>query len=594
MKRRILIGVFLATIIFSLTACKTGKDTEISNDEKVELEKSKTKSEDVLKNMGFVRDSYYGLSYYVPPEDAYYRIECDDEDTRTNPYREWMSISIGKEYYRRGMGWNDMGTDGSGTAILGISYYDKITDIKISDTTVESALKKVSDSFDFADKSRLIENDEMFFYVDYDYFNGDKEEDIIHDNKYYEYCHTYVLIKNTYDIYGVQIKEFRDEEFDDGEKFKSYWTKETWTAFLDTLEYVHKDDFIAEEESSTKEKEEPATARPTNVVKEDNLCNSIEGIVKRIVRSKVEYDTATTNIQNVTRHISDFTDYFVSDYDAQNLKGLPYLGSVIKGIGTKFTVDVTITDSNFDKDGFSYYKGSKAELNAAFDIVVHIWDDHDSSKDFTSNAKIYVTFVSDEYGYWDVKYLSAYNTGLDFTHIDDEDRNIASELLEDTSLSDWKQAYLKYFSQPDTLNFKSYDLVDVNSDGVPEICTDRQVLEGQGLIYVNKDKEVVRIEDIGSCEFRSSCVVINRARLEFGSTCVYKYSSETGNYNKVFSGSYTANISGEDKKYKIDNNECTESEYNLKFESIIDGSNIIDVNTEKYKVDTLLESISKY
>ena len=164
-------------------------------------------------------------------------------------------------------------------------------------------------------------------------------------------------------------------------------------------------------------------------------------------------------------------------------------------------------------------------------------------------------------------------------------------MIED-SLPAWKSAYIEYFNKSDNCNFYSFDLVDINLDGIPEICTDYQQ-GGQGLVYINKNNEVKEIYDAGYCSYGDKDIKTQRSAMEYISTNIYRFDKKSHDYINVFLGDCSIDING-NKKYKIGNIECSEEEYNLKVESNTSSSNHIDVDTTKYKKDTLIQKITDY
>lgn len=179
---------------------------------------------------------------------------------------------------------------------------------------------------------------------------------------------------------------------------------------------------------------------------------------------------------------------------------------------------------------------------------------------------------------------------IKFIYREDEGES-TSKLIED-SLPAWKSAYIEYFNKSDNCNFYSFDLVDINLDGIPEICTDYQQ-GGQGLVYINKNNEVKEIYDAGYCSYGDKDIKTQRSAMEYISTNIYRFDKKSHDYINVFLGDCSIDING-NKKYKIGNIECSEEEYNLKVESNTSSSNHIDVDTTKYKKDTLIQKITDY
>lgn len=208
MKRRILIGVFLATMVVSLAGCSTSKETKTTSGSDVKIEQSNDKSKKLLEDASFTLDSFYGLSYYALPKESYKAIR---ETTRDKEKAKYPSFDEAGDYISRLYRI----IDGDYIDVFALRYYDSINDVKVSSSTIELIMSKLNFYIEGEyDKSNFIETDSMFLYVD-------KEED---DNGFSD---VFIMVKDTYDIYEVYFNDY-----------KHLWTEETYKAVINTLRYV--------------------------------------------------------------------------------------------------------------------------------------------------------------------------------------------------------------------------------------------------------------------------------------------------------------------------------------------------------------------
>lgn len=220
----------------------------------------------------------------------------------------------------------------------------------------------------------------------------------------------YVRSDESIDLYSFNGKEY-------------VCTEQSSIEDIELDSYYKRDDVIAYIEDGTALPEatmEP-TAEPTYTIDEEDLCDKMESLAEDIFQARCGYRIATTNVDNVSRQISGFTSHFVSDYDVQDLKGCPQLGSFVYSRNAdQFSVTASVVKSNFDSDGFTYYEGTDAELNATFNLEFHIWNEHDSSCDDTYDIDMSAIFVLED-GSWKIRLFNVTSLDLDFEHIDDED-----------------------------------------------------------------------------------------------------------------------------------------------------------------------------
>lgn len=232
MKRRILIGVFLATMVASLAGCGTSKETKTTSGNDVKIEQSNDKSKKLLEDASFTLSSFYGLSYYAPPKESYQssrETTRDKEKAKYPAFGEAGSTYVDRRYEFQLDDVND---------ILSVYYFDTINDIKVSRGTTDLILSNLEYYLnnDY-DKSKLTETDSMFIYEDNNSF--------ISDDGYPDFCCVFIMVKDTYDIYKISCRIPTDRKLGkDGLKrfnergLKNCWTEETWNAFVDTLNYV--------------------------------------------------------------------------------------------------------------------------------------------------------------------------------------------------------------------------------------------------------------------------------------------------------------------------------------------------------------------
>lgn len=157
-----------------------------------------------------------------------------------------------------------------------------------------------------------------------------------------------------------------------------------------------------------------------------------------------------------------------------------------------------------------------------------------------------------------------------------------SDVLEAEEASAWKQTYFDYFNEIYDDGYyrwsDSFDLVDINEDGIPEICYRySQGTFEEGLIYINKQNEVKEIEtDIPFlASYYDKCIWFSNPFHEYVMYEVYNYDNETGEYVKSA------------HKQEFDS-------YEQEFDSVTEGCKLADVNTSKYDADKILTIISEY
>lgn len=247
--------------------------------------------------------------------------------------------------------------------------------------------------------------------------------------------------------------------------------------------------------------------------------------------------------------------------------------------GINFSIKrIVLSDSIKRIDGLAYFPNlTKINLPASLESI----------GDYVFEGSPTVTATVDKGSYAET-YCKEHN--IKFEYREDKGES-TSRLLED-SLPAWKTAYIEYFNQSDNCNFYSFNLVDINLDGIPEICTDYQQ-GGQGLVYINKNNEVKEIYDAGYCSYGDKDIKTQRSAMEYISTNIYRFDEKSHDYINVFLGDCSIDING-NKKYKIGNIECSEEEYNSKVESNTSSNSYADIDTAKYKKDTLIKKITDY
>ena len=315
---------------------------------------------------------------------------------------------------------------------------------------------------------------------------------------------------------------------------------------------------------------------PTSIDGHD-ITGIIEGMHKSDVYLQSDENSEYGNINAQVVVIPSPIEYFEPDV-------LTYLSKDIVEVegyrvGANFSVKRIVLPDTITRiyGGSQFPNLTKINLPASLEYI--------SEYVFASNP--YLTATVDKGSYAET-FCKEHN--IKFEYREDEGES-TSKLLED-SLPAWKSAYIEYFNKSDNCNFYSFDLVDINLDGIPEICTDYQQ-GGQGLVYINKNNEVKEIYDAGYCSYGDKDIKTQRSAMEYISANIYRFDKKSHDYINVFLGDCSIDINGK-KKYKIGNIECSEEEYNLNVESNTSSSSHTDVDTTKYKKDTLIQKITDY
>lgn len=184
------------------------------------------------------------------------------------------------------------------------------------------------------------------------------------------------------------------------------------------------------------------------------------------------------------------------------------------------------------------------------------------------------------------------SSSSDFTHIDDEYQNSTNE-ISGNNLPLWKKAYIDYFNQPDNLDFNYYCIEDINSDGVPEIFVDRQVLYGIDVFYVDKSNYVDTINCVSSYSIDDGCILTLTGYGTF-TEAIYKYNPESGMYNRTHEGTYSMGTPDTRESYSVDGVSYESlDDYFSAFNSLYESDKLEKISCTD-KVDTLLSTISDY
>ena len=214
MKRKILVGMMLATMIFSLTGCGSAKE-DVSSGKSVEVTENKSSSNDdskqLLKDAGWVAKIERGLGFYLPNETIY---------TDTDDFEDY-TLTI---YY---VGCYVGCADG-GQNILSI-YSHKLDGTIISEDSIEFLMGQQQNS----DLLELLkETDKIYLY-------GAKNDSnnaclVVYPKGSECYFEIYIS--------GESFDDFEIEDDDDGEitvyEKGRFFTEETYNAFVDTLQYL--------------------------------------------------------------------------------------------------------------------------------------------------------------------------------------------------------------------------------------------------------------------------------------------------------------------------------------------------------------------
>lgn len=370
-------------------------------------------------------------------------------------------------------------------------------------------------------------------------------------------------------------------------------SKETNVSDEDTKQTV---DSLVEDETvkvteEVTEEENEVVEEEFYIVTSDDICAKVEDLAIDIFKAVNERSIATTNIENVSRHVSGFSNYFISSYDEQELKGCTQLGSFLHDNRERkadtFTVTATIKKTNFDSDGFAYYEGSTTELNATVTLTFHAWAEHNSVIDSTYSKDMSVILVLDD-GVWKIKHFNQTDLGCDFTHIDDEIKKSTEEILGTNAIA-WKKAYVDYFNQEDNCDFMTYSIKDINGDEIPEIFTDNQTLFGTSMVYIDKQDRINIIDCIDGYT-EDGRYIITSAGNDTVIENIYQYSSDTGLYSEVYEGTYSSS----DENYSIDGSLYNSiEEYHSAFQSYYDSKDLERVSCTT-GVDFIMQEISDY
>lgn len=209
MKKKILAGVMLATMIFSLTACTSGSNNKSEVSGKAENEVTKQDGAEMLKGLGWTSYSELGLGFYLPTNEA---IKKQRHYTDSN-YTEWdyTEFILGRNY----------------------EYGNTLLIVKPKDLGLTVV---TSDSVDFimsdTDKDATLYSETDSYYL--------------YHIETPNVCRLYLLPKNTSILYiiGTEKEMFKDFEVADrsGTTYKAgdFFTEETYTAFKNSLVYLGK------------------------------------------------------------------------------------------------------------------------------------------------------------------------------------------------------------------------------------------------------------------------------------------------------------------------------------------------------------------
>ncbi len=102
---------------------------------------------------------------------------------------------------------------------------------------------------------------------------------------------------------------------------------------------------------------------------------------------------------------------------------------------------------------------------------------------------------------------------------------------------EWVDKYVKYVAN-NKVQINSFDLRDINGDGVPEVAY-YQSPEKRGILYINKAGEVKDTGMHPTIACYKNCIILSSFNGEKGTEVVLVYNPTTGDYDKKIDASYT-------------------------------------------------------
>lgn len=156
-------------------------------------------------------------------------------------------------------------------------------------------------------------------------------------------------------------------------------------------------------------------------------------------------------------------------------------------------------------------------------------------------------------------------------------------------MADWRNAYADFFGK--NHDFVKYHIIDINQDGIPEIFTDRQMLYGIDMYYVDKENQVNVINSVSGYVEETGLVITTTGSGTI-SEQIYKYNADTGIFDSIHVGTYI--VSDDVAKYDIDGTGYhSYDEYHSMFQSLYGKRELVKIICEDDK-DTILQTISEY
>lgn len=361
--------------------------------------------------------------------------------------------------------------------------------------------------------------------------------------------------------------------------------------------------------------EEPVSEEPVDdslhTVSKYEISNILQEFFQAHLGCYISYcygncKTVPKDVSSMQEHVLgpvstiDLARMVVPDYDDSSFYMEISTNDISKETHNNDTVNyrcsVSIEDINIYGNTFTYYEGTDAEIGvvAKLNYIVN-----DKSMDISNN---YVACVLDNSTSNPDEWLiaaavftnqSAYekNKGNIFEKML-SDENMDSSVAESVQNTDWKQKYLSIVDGDDRI--VSYQLKDLNGDGVPELWGVQDDLDETTMFYYIKPDNTV--EEIWNVRAYSE----NKLRVHYETANgiiddVYEFDSSTGEYTVILSGGIYMRDVDEPEYGVTGDDDCTEEEYNSKFNSLFDYNsasslldNVISTSDKPIK-DAILE-----
>lgn len=229
MKKKILAGVMLATMIFSLTACGSGEGSTTKGSKQTSVDVSENNNKDILTEAGWKAHTELGLGFYLPDiEDIKVKYSDDKQDKN----KALFYVGYNDEY---------------GLGILGIQTYKLDSNTKTTVDSIGFIISNITSAYKYASEVELVlEND---FYYLYQYKVTATRYGNLPANEYKTEAYRLILLPKDCDFYyilGIDYDSFADfdttTDFYEGKVYKEgdLFTENTYEAFKNTIQYLGK------------------------------------------------------------------------------------------------------------------------------------------------------------------------------------------------------------------------------------------------------------------------------------------------------------------------------------------------------------------